>query len=638
MLSKAFATLLGSGAPVRLLSSVQRAASTASTFTDPFDGVLLSTAWTKLSGTVPTVSGGMVTAGAACEYVHDAITGFDDTVSYIFETDIVPHGTGDYHSINWQMNGSDGALVTGYAAIIQPRSDYATSKFVTLTVKKNGASVGSATFTDSVTTQGTLHVAVVPGASVTVSWRGSVVLTIASHTTTAGVNRIGFNMISGGVMAEYRAYYTGNSATRSILVAGSNGSWYYEDSLGGLTAVSSSLSTTLPVMCAEHLGYIFAPNYGTPKYFKSADASNHTWSSTDPSSVTKGTLPTNVSLICQWRGRIVLAGDSDVGSEQVWYMSRQDNPWDWDFGASVDDTGRAVAGTSANQDVMGAPITALIPFSLDYLILATLDSMRYFAGDPAAGGSLLTLSESIGCIGGQAWCITPSNEVVFMARSGLYVTSPGVAPVPLSNKPLPRELQNISAATYQVQMAFDTWDRGIYLFLTPIAGGTTTHWFIDWETKTFWPQTYQATHQPTALYAYTALAASGSRVLIGGSDGYIRRPSDSAGTDDGSAVSSYAFHGPLRLGTPMEDGSMDQLQAVLGENSADVAWEVRAADTGENSLTSTARCSGTWSGGRNHLARPRIRGQSAVIKVSSSGIWSIEEMVMFRRVRGRTRV
>jgi len=57
-----------------------------------------------------------------------------------------------------------------------------------------------------------------------------------------------------------------------------------------------------------------------------------------------GVMPTYATLICAYRGRLVLAGNKDYPHQ--WYMSKLANPFDWLYG--TDDPMSAVAGNNAD--------------------------------------------------------------------------------------------------------------------------------------------------------------------------------------------------------------------------------------------------------------------------------------------------
>jgi hypothetical protein len=638
-LAKAFVTQIGSGNPVRLLGSVRSATASAS-FVEPFNGSSLSSGWVKLSGSTPTVTSGYATipGSATAFYERTAFSTFDDTATYSLEIDVF-QGKGLTYTLRWMGDGASTSV--GFYAAIALDANYITNgNWIISVLESNGSTVTSVSGTDASHAgggTGTLRVVIAPGGTGTVYWKGTSRTTFAC--AAAGANkRVGFYIQSSvtawATLYEFRfTYVASTTETREILVAGCNGKWYYENGSGGLTEVSSSLSTTRHVPCADFLGKLYAPNYGTPRYFQPSDNTNQTWSASP------GSFPSSCYLICQWNGRLVLSDGT-----AAWYMTRIGSATDFDFSVSINDSGRAFASTSSTNAQLGQNIRALIPFNNDYLIFGMTDSIAMLAGDPGLGGTFVTLSQTIGVTDMDAWCITPSNEVVFLSRYGVYVITPGVSPQPLSQTVIPRELQNIDPASYFVSMEFDTRDYGVHLFLNPLLGGNAQHWFIDWTNKAFFPQEYPTTQLPSSIYAYDSLSTSGSKVLLGGQDGYIRRHADGQITDDGTAVSSSVTLGPMLLGTPhMLTGELASLAAVLPTDHS-VSWAVHVSDTAQGvyeriAMGSTPAMSGTFSASNSASLRPplSLRGIWAGIVLSSTGAWELDTLLAEVRPGGRWR-
>jgi hypothetical protein len=65
-----------------------------------------------------------------------------------------------------------------------------------------------------------------------------------------------------------------------------------------------------------------------------------------------GIVPTGAVAICSFLDRLVYVKD------RVWYMSRQGDPYDYDYGADAFDRGRAVAGTASDAGQPGRLLDA----------------------------------------------------------------------------------------------------------------------------------------------------------------------------------------------------------------------------------------------------------------------------------------
>lgn len=663
MLDKAYLTELSGGDPIRLLASV-RTSGTSRVFSEPFLGSELSSAWTQSAGPDVVIANGNLqteisAAGAAtAAVVSRAVpSNFDSATGvWAFEADVrflnreaVVYG--------FTFNDDSNPAHRSRLEIFQSNV-YLTNSQLALYLYVDGALEDQdLAYVDPVpNTNGTFRVEVdTASGDVSVFFRGVEVLSApgtfvgapppyaGTTLTLAALTGYRSNPAYGHVgyvnaaIDEVRLLYDAADSVdtaRLVAIAGpgaapEDGTMYIESSdgsMGTVTQTESPDSSDL-LQAATHLGKLYIVNNSIPLVFDAGTEILNTWSKS------AGTIDlATMKIICEWNGRIVV-GDGT----SVYYMSRQGDPTDFDFGAVDTDLGRAVAGTSSDTDQLGQPIVAYAPLSRDYLAMGCASSLWLMAGDPAAGGTFSNLSRTIGIIGPSAWCVTPDGLLVFLSSFGVYVASPGSSPVAVSKYSLPRELFNVDPSSYFIQMAYDVHEEGVVIFLTPKSGGSTTQWFIDWQDRTFWPSTYNEDHQPTAVYSYDTFMGSGSRVMLGGGDGYIRRHTTVAGSDDGEEVNSYVYCGPVRLGSLLQEGSVDMLQAVLGENSNPVGWQIRVGDTGETSLDREVIASGTWGAGRNPPDRPRVRAASANLKLFSTKYWTLEEMVMARSTRGLIR-
>ncbi len=350
---------------------------------------------------------------------------------------------------------------------------------------------------------------------------------------------------------------------------------------------------------------------------------------------TTGQVPTGCPLTCRSNDRQYLAG-AEI-APHVWFASRSGDPLDYDYSQS--DSKRAVAGTASDSGVPGDPLTAMFAFSDDYVIFACLDSLWRLAGDPAYGGKLDNLSHAVGIVDENAWTIGPGGELIFLSLDGLYAVQPGgnSYPIPLSSEVLPWEFKNIDTNQLEVSLEFDTVDRGLDIFLTPVSSNTRIHWWFDWDTKTFWPLTLQSDHEPTATCSYRASAVEGAGVLLGGRDGKLRMFSSLAGNDCGTAFSSYIMIGPIPLAQDAHVGRIIAMNATMASESGDVTWSLHPALTFQAAVSAAAIDSGTWSAGLNDRDDPTCRGQAAVLKITGTSHkrWAFENTVMTVMAAGR---
>lgn len=343
---------------------------------------------------------------------------------------------------------------------------------------------------------------------------------------------------------------------------------------------------------------------------------------------TTGQVPTGCPLITRYLGRIMFGG-AEI-APHVWYASRQYDPLDFDYAQT--DSQRAVAGTSSDAGVPGDPLTALFSFSDDYCIMGCMTSIWRLAGDPAYGGHLDNLSQKVGIIDRDAWCVGPGGELVFLSLGGLYAVQPGgnSYPIPLSEQILPQEFKNIDPKVSTIILEYDVADRGIHIFITENQSNSRVHWWFDWDSKTFWPVTLQSDHEPTAVCSMQATAIEESGVILGGRDGYLRRFSGLAGNDCGTAFSSYVMIGPIPLAQDDYIGTVIGVDATMATSSGDVTWSLRPSNTFQGTLSASSSDSGTWEAGLNAREIPACRGQATILKLtgSSGERWAFENVVI----------
>lgn len=181
---------------------------------------------------------------------------------------------------------------------------------------------------------------------------------------------------------------------------------------------------------------------------------------------TTGSVPIGRALIATWRARLVLGGgDTDPHG---WDMSRQEDPYDFDY-SQLDDAG-AVAGSNSQAGKFAMPLTALIVHSDECLITGTIGQFQVMRSDPKIGGRITELSKEIGAVDCLAWCYTAEGYLFWLSLDGLYVMAPGCGGTPqsVSREKLPENLLNIDRSQYTVTMRYDVRDRGLHLFVTPV--------------------------------------------------------------------------------------------------------------------------------------------------------------------------
>ncbi len=391
-------------------------------------------------------------------------------------------------------------------------------------------------------------------------------------------------------------------------------------------------AVTLTSFPGDNSGVSFRIERG-PKVFDPEDDSLSLMVATD------GEVPTGCPLVCRHLGRIMLGG-AEI-APHVWYASRQEDELDWDY--SQTDDQRAIAGISSDMGVPGTPLTAMLSHSDDYVIFGCRNEIWRMRGDPALSGGLDALSYKVGIIDKRAWCIRPTGELIFLSADGIYVLAAGgeSKPIPLSVEVLPRELLNVDPSIFEISLEYDTLNRGVLIMLSPRSGIAGSHWWLNWDKKAFWPITFNGDMSPTAMCYLPSTTYDPSRVLLGGTDGFIRNLDWEAENDDGVNFSSYIDIGPIPMAQIGSAGRVLSIDGVVAESSGDITWGVYPALTFEAAASATTAAeTGTWIAGLNALVRPVGRGQAFMLRLTGTpgSKWAFEGAPVEILSAGRRRI
>jgi len=369
-----------------------------------------------------------------------------------------------------------------------------------------------------------------------------------------------------------------------------------------------------------------------PKVFDPLAGSLSVWAAT------AGQVPTGCPCMAVYRDRAVVAGNST--NPHLWYMSRQSDFYDFNFGADPADAARAIGSATGYFGKIGDPITAVITHNDDYLLFGCDETLWVLRGDPTFGGEMDNVSQIVGVVGQSAWCQAPDGATIILSHRGLYRVPPGGAGSvePLSSH-LPQELRHLNALS-TVSLAHDNEGGGIHIYVTPEEASTETHWWFDLQRGSFWPMRLPGDFEPTAVCAYHAVQPIDSAVLLGGRDGYVRRYRLENETDEGAEIESYVDYGPIATSSDkQQDGLVVQLVGNLAEVSGDVAWSLHVGHSEQDAALNDAAFSGTWEvfshGGVNYTNQTRARGRAYRLRLANGATdraWSVETV----RVRVRT--
>ena len=190
---------------------------------------------------------------------------------------------------------------------------------------------------------------------------------------------------------------------------------------------------------------------------------------------------------------------------------------------------------------------------------------------------------------------------------------------------------------------------GVFFGFTTPTGASANNWFYDARTQGWFRDSFANTdYNPMAVAVFDGDNPDDRVVLLGGSDGYIRKIDKSLTTDDGTAVESFIILGPLSSGEDDLPLILSEIKAIIDLDGNSVLYEVMVGDTPEAALDSEAATfagDGTLAVGASLTAYPRERGNYIYIKIgtaSASTFWALEKVkARISKVsssRGRTRI
>jgi len=429
----------------------------------------------------------------------------------------------------------------------------------------------------------------------------------------------------------------GSRVIRSVAIA--DGDVVAFDRSGTVPATSGNdaLDRVRPVIFTAQNGlFLYLADGANAKRYAIASNTVGAWTPTT------GSLPTGNSrygrLICTWRGRTVISGlESDP---QNWFMSRVDDPLDWDY--AQDDEKGAVAGNNSPAGLIGDLINTLIPWSDDLLLFGGDHSLWRMSGDPMAGGRIDRISDITGTAWGmKVWCKDSLGTIYFYgSRNRVYKMNPNGLPEPISLQ-IERKLEQTDLSKHIISMAWDDANMGCYLFVTPLLSTETgTHWWYDARNESWWPILYTNNdHQPKTVHVFDGDDPNDRVILLGSWDGYIRFHEPTADDDDGKAIKSHVLMGPVMTKGP-EGTLFKDVQIVLGENSDEVTWSVQVGNSAQQAVKAKAAVSGKLKAGRNRSQLVRRHGHAAYLKLSNTTLdrsWQYEAGMAVLAKTGKVR-
>ena len=410
---------------------------------------------------------------------------------------------------------------------------------------------------------------------------------------------------------------------------------------GGGTLAVPVLERNAPVIFSVQLGSdLFFADGRSAQYYKGATRTMTAWAAAS------GTFPIDSAekrptLIENWRGRIVMSATEADPAE--WFMSAVGDPFDWDYAPDTITETQAVAGVNSPAGKAPDVIRCIVPVNDDILIFGCDHSIWQMTGDPMIGGRLDRLVDGIGTPWGRPWCVSTDNIYYFFGtRGGVYKGVPGQGVQKITSGVMEERMNAINLDTNLIRMVWNEREQGAHVIVTPLTEGdsSTEHYFYDSRTGSWWIDKFaNSGHDARAVHVFDGDDASDRSILLGGMDGYIRKWDVDATDDDGTAISSHVYMGPL---IPAGLGTLrvSEIRGLMASGSSDVTMSVYKGDNAEHAYNQTSSFyTRTFSSGRNVSERRKINAHAVYLKLgntTASQTWAMEQMqVVFKETSPR---
>ncbi len=368
-----------------------------------------------------------------------------------------------------------------------------------------------------------------------------------------------------------------------------------------------------------------------------------------------GTLPVDEEgntprLICTWRGRVVQSGI--LLEPQNIFWSAVGDPFDWEYsGQYADETAtqlsttptQAVAANLAPFGLIGDVVTSLCPYTDDILIIFCDSHIYMLRGDPADGGHVDLISDTIGGAWGICWCKDPYGVVYFFSnKMGIYKLVPGQTPQRIS-QPIEALVVDVNTGENALLLAWNDRYQGLDLFITPLDAphDDTVHLIYETRTGSWFTMGFKnKNHNPLCCCTLDGNRPDDRVVAIGGWDGIVRVIDPTATRDDGYDIESEVVIGPF-VTDNLDELKLIDMQAVLAMDSDPVTFEVFVGETAEEALRSDPVLTGTgedgWTEGRNYNTHVNLAGYCIYLKISSNKAWAMESVRLRLAAQGKIR-
>lgn len=443
-----------------------------------------------------------------------------------------------------------------------------------------------------------------------------------------------------GLFAGGGAEANASQYNRTVLLLGVSGGTVKVSYLGlwvGVTSGDNALNEVVSVVRSTVLnGRVYFLDTTNWKYYDSATNAMVDWFAS------AGVLPVDnlenkPRLICTWRGRIVISGLPM--DPQNWFMSKVNDATDWDyFPVSPSSVDATFGGATDGLGKIGDPVTCLIPYTDDILIIGGDHSIYMLKGDPLFGGQIDLVTNTIGMAWGNPWCRDPGGTIYFMSsQCQIYTLRPGEKPVQISLK-IHQILDRISLGSVVVRLGWNEVTNGVHVFVTPFGRAQpATHFYYEARSGAWFVDRFSINNlNPMAILQFYGSSPRDRVLLFGSWDGTVRGLDVDAPNDDGFDINSDVVCGPF-TSQNFEELILKELQGIMGSVTSSIRWDVYSGETAEEAIAGGAVVSGVWETGRSYTEPVRVAGHSIYVRLRTNRPWSMEALRVKMMTLGASR-
>lgn len=354
----------------------------------------------------------------------------------------------------------------------------------------------------------------------------------------------------------------------------------------------------------------------------------------------EGVPPDGVHIVSAWRGRLLAVRGEDPHNI---YASKSGDVTDWEYGPDVPNALQAwVLNAGVPGGSIGRAIRCVIPWRDDILLIGTDSSIFELRGDPADGGAVVILTESVGIWGQSSWCADPGGNVWFYGSGDVFRLAPGGSMPERAFGDRVRDfLLERNSAEYLIQMQWDTGRSGLWLFLVSVLGERSVAVFYDATADAVEFHEFPENHGPISSMIYDGDGLTDRYLLMGGEDGVIRRLDTESLSDDGALVASYVDFTAVKPAGPGNQAKLIESMLVMADGVNHATLSVRTGDE----YMSAASANPSWeniieSGRRTSTFRGRARGETFIYRLANESPehgWAFESLQAAFLPAGRVR-